>query len=796
MSGMSVDRLDELLPNDVARWVKGGAVLALGGYVISLIMGTIIVPGAFWSRIGEFGVVILSLVAIFMVDAGRTRAAGLLVLIGVWFELHFSLIWDGLISAPGIATLPAMVTLAALFLGKRAGFIFAFSTVFSLPAITWVNHQVSGEPGFASGPEVGFWIIVPITCFATATLMGLGLDSLGRAVVSARGNEERFAGLVARVPDAVLALDHNGVIETANEAAIVLFRTGDLVGQSIGHLTPSASNWTDRLMDSADADAPFKIDIQLNSGLRHLEVRTRLLPRPGSGQGRLLILRDMTDLQHLQDRLSKVGAIIEEAQLEIYVFSQDSGELHLVSRGARQALGYGESAFPTHVEAINPSLSDQGTISILQRSKGTEPGSFRAVHRRADGTVYPVEVRLQKGELEGQPVVVAFAVDISVQLSAETEQERLRGQLEHAQRMEAIGHLAGGVAHDFNNLLTVMGGCAEALRDEVPPEAMDLVDGLVDAQERGARLTQRLLAFARKEVVQPESLDLGEVVEGVQSLTSRLLTGVGSLQLDVEHGLPINADRGQVEQVILNLVSNARDALPSRSGTVTLRTRDGGEGEAAGQVILEVEDNGAGMTEAVRGRLFEPFFTTKPRGKGTGLGLATVHGIVEQNGGRISIDTAVGAGTTVRVFWPRVEAVDDRQTPAVEGAHGPATILLAEDDDRARDLISRMLSRDGHTVIDVPDGQAALETVDQAAFDLVVTDVVMPRLSGIELSDRLAASHPELPVLLISGYLDEHLPRVAGLGEGRELLLKPFRTDELIGRVRTILEQHRSPPAG
>jgi signal transduction histidine kinase/CheY-like chemotaxis protein len=373
------------------------------------------------------------------------------------------------------------------------------------------------------------------------------------------------------------------------------------------------------------------------------------------------------------------------------------------------------------------------------------------------------------------------------------EQRLLQEQLQQSQKMEAVGRLAGGVAHDFNNLLTVIGAGAEFLKESRDPDVRALAEEIGSAQERGARLTRQLLAFARRDVIKPRTVDLCTVVHDVAPLMRKLSGAEAPLQLDLAGPAWIVADPGQVEQILLNLVSNARDAMP-HGGPLSVSVAAGPDGFVA----LRVRDGGSGMSEEVRRLAIEPFFTTKPRGKGTGLGLAMVHGIVTQNGGRVEIASEPGHGTTVTILWPGSSSPADRAPvalrPSGETTQASGTVLLVEDDEPARGLIRLQLQRAGYRVLEAHDAPTAEAIAGVERVDLLLTDVVMPGPSGMELARRLRAVQPDLPVLLMSGYLDD--PRVMGSGLDPDLriLFKPFRGEELRTQVAEALRGTDGPP--
>ena len=380
-------------------------------------------------------------------------------------------------------------------------------------------------------------------------------------------------------------------------------------------------------------------------------------------------------------------------------------------------------------------------------------------------------------------------------------------QLRQSQKLEAIGRLAGGVAHDFNNLLTIMLSYLQLLRQEVPADSAILTDlkHIEDAARRAGTLTHQLLAFSRKQVLQPKVLDLGAVVAGVQPMLARL---VGEdIELRAVTAGPVarvRADPGQIEQVLLNLVANARDAMP-RGGTVTIETRDVAgmddpearrplDGMRQGPwVLMAVRDTGTGMDEATKQRIFEPFFTTKEPGKGTGLGLAMVYGIVKQSGGFIWVDTAPGQGTQFRVYLPPVadelttSGDHERMVPLPRGTE---TVLVVEDEQPVRELVQRSLRPLGYTVLTAGNGLDALAFADRYSgpIHLLLSDVVMPQMSGPDVASRLRERRPEMRVLYVSGYPQDAIARHGVLAPGIELLQKPFVPTDLARRVRMVLD--------
>jgi PAS domain S-box-containing protein len=385
-----------------------------------------------------------------------------------------------------------------------------------------------------------------------------------------------------------------------------------------------------------------------------------------------------------------------------------------------------------------------------------------------------------------------------------TGRRRLEEQFLQAQKMEAVGRLAGGVAHDFNNLLTVITGFADVVLGRLPAgdPARELVGEIAHAGQRAARLIGQLLAFSRKSVVAPQVLDLNAVVTDTEKMLGRLIGEDIELATQLQPGLgPVKADPGQVEQVIVNLAVNARDAMP-QGGKLTVETRDVDLDEGYAQahagarpgrhVLLAVSDTGHGMAPEVRARAFEPFFTTKEPGKGTGLGLATVYGIVRQAGGHVEVYSEPGRGTTFMLYFPRAEEAAARQPNPAPGAEprGSETVLLVEDDAAIRAVARHVLQGRGYRVLEAADAAEALRLAGEylRRIHLLVADVVMPGVGGRELAQRLAALHPETKVLFTSGYTDDAVVR-HGVREAEVAFLpKPFTPATLTQKVREVLD--------
>ena len=423
--------------------------------------------------------------------------------------------------------------------------------------------------------------------------------------------------------------------------------------------------------------------------------------------------------------------------------------------------------------------------------------------RHQDGRWVTLEVSgAAIADEEGGPMVLGVARDI-------TERRRLEEELRQAQKMEAVGRLAGGVAHDFNNMLTAIAGYAElslaGLTKDSPLRRN--LEEIARAAERAASLTRQLLAFSRRQLLQPRVVDLNAAVAAAESMLRRLVGEDVEFTTRLEPALwPVKIDPGQIDQVLMNLAANARAAMP-RGGTLTIETHDVevGPGEArlypeltpGPYVLLSVSDTGVGMDEETRAHVFEPFFTT--RVEGTGLGLATVYGIVQQSGGQIWVESEPGRGTIFRLAFPRSEEpLESALAPvplAPSGSRGHETILLVEDEDAVRGLVRRTLEGAGYRILEAAAPSEALRLVaaHQGSLDLVLTDVVLPEMSGRELAARLHESRPDTAVLYVSGYDEDAVVHHGVLDSDIAFLAKPFSPDELARRVRQLLDAPRSP---
>ncbi|HXL08180.1 MAG TPA: PAS domain S-box protein [Gemmatimonadales bacterium] len=532
-------------------------------------------------------------------------------------------------------------------------------------------------------------------------------------------------------------------------------------------------------------------------GVRYGETERHILQFV-STQVAMAIERKRTEEQ-LHESERKYRLLFETNPEPMFVYDFETLRILAVNGAAITRYGYSEAEFlALTIRDIRP-VEEQGRLE-QELARRPDEGAIRTGvrHRAKDGRLFEVDLVARPLEFAGRRARLVLARDV-------TAQRHLEDQLRQSQKMEAVGQLAGGIAHDFNNLLTAILGSTQLLLQVTPPGDVrrEDVDEIRNAGLRAAELTRQLLAFSRRQVLAPKVLELNGVVANMDKMLRRLIGEDVELAttLHAEAGA-VNADPGQLEQVLLNLVVNARDAMPGGGRVLIETTRVLLRDELVERrhrlppgdyACLAVTDSGAGMDESTQAHLFEPFFTTKEVGKGTGLGLATVYGIVKQSGGYIWVYSEPGRGTTVRVYLPRVPGAAEPplpapELPALRGGH--ETVLLVEDAAPVRTLARRSLEACGYTVLDAADGPSAIELSARhaGAIAVLVTDVVMPGMSGRELAERLAPTRPEMKVLYTSGYTDDAMVRQGVLNAGVAFLQKPFVPDSLARKVRDVLD--------
>jgi two-component system cell cycle sensor histidine kinase/response regulator CckA len=527
-------------------------------------------------------------------------------------------------------------------------------------------------------------------------------------------------------------------------------------------------------------------------------VVTRALHEKGERQRR----------QRAEEELRKLSRAVEQSPSLVMITDTD-GNVEYVNPRFTQITGYTAQEIVGH----NPRLLKSGQTTSEEYEQLwqtiTDGGEWHGelYNKKKNGEFYWVSVCISPIRDSAGNITHFLSIQEDI-----TERKQLEEQLRLAQKMEAIGRLTAGIAHDFNNLLTIINGFANLVLQELSYDdpLREMVDKISGSGQHATNLVRQLLTFSRKQIVELKVLDLNDVVRHMDKMLERIIGEDIDLKTSLSPGLwSVKADRAQLEQVIVNLVINARDAMP-RGGRLTIGTDNVGlsDGYVAGRlgmqpgeyVLLTISDTGVGMSKEVRARIFEPFFTTKGMGQGTGLGLSTVYGIVKQSGGNILVYSEEGQGTTFKIYLPQSKETHPSrsgpETPA-EMPPGSETILLVEDAEGVRNLASSVLGMQGYTVLEAQDGQEALQRVANSAspIHLLLTDVVMPGISGKALAEQLIQSQPNLKVLYMSGYTDNAIAHHGVLDPGTAFLQKPFGPVALARKVREVLDTPCGPGA-
>jgi two-component system, cell cycle sensor histidine kinase and response regulator CckA len=558
--------------------------------------------------------------------------------------------------------------------------------------------------------------------------------------------------------------------------------------------------------------ATFRLTLPESGRIRYLETVSEAV-RDESGRTLRTVgaIRDISELVHAQEALrgsqEQLQVALQATGLAPWDWDLTTDEVNFWPEWKRQ-IGYEPDEVPNRYEEWESRLHPDDKQRVLTTLRAYLAGreaeyalEFRLRHR--NGTyrwIYTRGVALRDASGR-QTRMIGCHLDI-------TERKQLEERYRQSQKMEAIGQLAGGIAHDFNNLLIVINGCAELIAEELEPSHRSRrdLDGIRAAARSAANLIRQLLAFSRRQILQPQILDLNAVLRRSQRLLGRVIGEHITLTMNLSARSRVSADPGQVEQVMMNLALNARDAMPE-GGRLTIETADvelddayvaQHLGATAGKhVLVAVSDTGSGMDEATRAHLFEPFFTTKAPGKGTGLGLATVYGIVKQSRGSIWVNSELGKGSTFRICLPVAAAATEAPVaaPDTRAPRGTETVLVVEDQADVRGLIEKTLSRFGYTVITATNGPEATARAQAyvGPIHVMLTDVILPGATGREIARQLAAARPQLRVLYMSGYTDDVIVQHGVLEPGLAFLQKPFTADTLARRIREVLAAD-SPP--
>jgi len=634
------------------------------------------------------------------------------------------------------------------------------------------------------------------------------------------------ASILEAIPDAVVAVNRQGVIIQINSQTESLFAytRDELIGQKIEVLVPERQRPEhDRHREQFHSKPKIR---RMGSGLdlygrrrdgSEFPVEISLSPvATGDGMMVLSVIRDISDRKRIEEELrraneeldrrksrelrdsqSRLALIVDSSQDAIIGKNLDGIVTHW-NKGAEHIYGYtAQEMIGRPISVLAPPDRTDEIPSILRKIRqGQRVEYFESVRVTKDKRNLNMSISVSPiYDAEGS-VVGASTIARNI-----TAQKKIEDQLRQSQKMEAVGRLAGGVAHDFNNLLGVVTACSELLEARLDVESMEYIDNIREAAKRGASLTRQLLAFSRKQPVQTQLLDLNQRLKEVSKLLRPLMGDDVEVVLPARPAAPVvEVDPGQLDQIVLNLAVNARDAMP-HGGKLVLETAAFECDESFARehqmtpgpyVMLAVSDNGTGMDEATRSRIFEPFFTTKDTGKGTGLGLATVYGIVKQSGGHVWVYSEPGHGTTFKIYLPSADhklgTAQESRTEVLPVRREGVTILVAEDDAIMRRLTRKMLEEHGYKVLEAEDGVSALKVIgsDDASIDLILTDVVMKGMNGPELVLRLIDSHPKIKVVYMSGYTGE-LVMHQGLDGSIRLLEKPFTRADLLKTIDAAL---------
>jgi two-component system, cell cycle sensor histidine kinase and response regulator CckA len=640
----------------------------------------------------------------------------------------------------------------------------------------------------------------------------------------------QLASIIQSSHDAVVSKTLDRVITSWNPGAERLYgyTAEEMTGRHIDALIPAGDREREVAAVAAVARGE-RVEQYQSRRLRKdgttVEVALTMSPiadRTGAIVGVATVARDLSERQRADARFRG----LMEAAPDAMVCVDADGRIALVNAQTERLFGYArdeligqpvELLVPDQVRDLHPARRAGYVADPRPRPMGA---GMQLAGRRRDGSTFPAEVSLAALGTDEGLLVTAVVRDVTERLELAAERERLRTQadrdklerrLEQSQRLESLGQLAGGVAHDFNNLLGVISNYAAFAGEEVARQlpgvpgqvVRDDIEQVQRAAERAAGLTRQLLAFARQEVIQPRVLNINEVVRSVEQLLIRTLGEHIELITDLASDLcPVVADPGQIEQVLINLAVNARDAMPG-GGKLTIRTANTDLDGAAAQadlppgryVTVKVSDTGTGIPKDVLDRVFEPFFTTKPKGQGTGLGLATVYGIIHQAGGHVRIYSEPGLGTILTALLPVTQqelATEEPSSARDQRGHGE-TVLVVEDEPAMREVSRRILARNGYRVVAAAGGDDALNVLasEPEHIDVLLTDVIMPHMQGRELADRLHVLQPAARVVFMSGYTHGLLSEQGVLESGVHLIEKPFSELTLLAKLREVLSADR-----
>jgi two-component system cell cycle sensor histidine kinase/response regulator CckA len=633
------------------------------------------------------------------------------------------------------------------------------------------------------------------------------------AVEALKASEERYRRIVENTSEGVWMYDADGITTFMNArlAEMLGYTVQEVVGRSVFTFMDdserdAAQARIERRRKGIHERGAFRLRRKDGSELWASVQANPLSDSEGRFEAALVLVTDVSAERHADEARARLAAIVESSEDAIIGVSLD-GTITSFNLGAEKLHGYSAGEMVGHpIVLLIPTALLEEELRVLDRAAGGEVVQQHDTKRcRKDGSVVEVTLTVSSVRNAAGTVIGISKIerDLTARRQTEAALQSSEEQFRHAQKMEAVGRLAGGVAHDFNNLLSVILSYAELAMGNLKmgdPLRNDLAE-ICTAGTRASELTRQLLAFSRKQILQPRVVDLNDIVRGMNSMLGRLLGEDIELTTLAAPGVGrVIADPGQIEQVVMNLAVNARDAMPE-GGKLTIDTANveldaayvsAHHGVVPGSyVVLTMSDTGSGMDAATRARIWEPFFTTKEKGKGTGLGLSTVFGIVEQSGGHLSIDSELSAGSTFKVYLPRSDRVADAPLAVLPplGLQGLETILVVEDESQVRAVACAILRRNGYKVLEASNGGEALLISKQFAgkIHLLLTDVVMPHMNGRKLAEELLLTRPEMKVLFTSGHTDDAIVHHGVLDPDVAFLQKPFTPDALLRKLRGAL---------
>ena len=681
----------------------------------------------------------------------------------------------------------------------------------------FLGASITGTAAYFIERARGEEVDVPVILLGSLAIFLLVLVRLAGLSKAMRRSEERFRSLVQHASDAYAILEPDGAIRYVSPAAerVSGYSPEELLGKNTFDLThpddrASATLFFGDVLSDPGGVHEILLRVKRKDGTwGWLQLSAKNLLDDPAVLGIVSNFHDVTEKTEAEDALRRSERnsrlLFESSPLPMWVYDRETLAFLAVNDAAIAHYGWSRNELLSmNITEIRP---PEEMIRLLEDLEADRPDLQRSgswIHKTKDGRLIDVEVLSHTIEYEGRAAALVLVQDVTDRNRVAKEKDNLERQLRQSQKLEAVGQLAGGVAHDFNNLLAVILNYSRFVREDLPEDAASRedMDQILSAAEKAARLVKQLLAFSRREIVKPEIVDLNDVVTDINKMLRRTIKESINLVVDLSDELwSTQADRGQLEQVILNLAVNADAAMPD-GGTLEIRTVNRFiDDEAAAQkaelnsgnyVCLTVSDDGVGMSEDVAAHIFEPFFTTKAVGEGTGLGLSTVYGIVKQAGGYVYVYSEEGRGTTFNVYMPAIEgSVEEAHVEMLDVAdhRGNETILVVEDEPGVRSIAKRILEGAGYEVIVFESPGEALGAIDDWHVDLLLTDVIMPDLSGRELAGKLQARQPDMKVIFMSGYTDEIIARQGVLDDGVTFLQKPFGSDDLLPLVRDTLSK-------